>query len=82
MSGFFGMVRLDGQPVGESLLKEIAEELRFRGPDGVGVASAGGSGQTQNPVSYRRASCRMRQGIRVEWRRCKNRQRGRRVEGS
>jgi hypothetical protein len=34
MSGFFGMLRLDGEPVRESLLTEIAEELRFRGPDG------------------------------------------------
>jgi asparagine synthase (glutamine-hydrolysing) len=37
MSGFFGMVRFDGEPVRESLLKEIAEELRFRGPEGVSI---------------------------------------------
>jgi asparagine synthase (glutamine-hydrolysing) len=37
MSGFFGIVRLNGEPVREGLLKEIAEELRFRGPDGVNI---------------------------------------------
>jgi asparagine synthase (glutamine-hydrolysing) len=37
MSGFFGMLRLDGEPVRESLLKEIAEELRFRGPEGMSI---------------------------------------------
>jgi len=31
MSGYFGVVRLDGEAVQEALLQEIAEELRFRG---------------------------------------------------
>jgi hypothetical protein len=44
MSGFFGMLRLDGEPIRESLLKEIAEELRFRGPDGVNVCFDGAIG--------------------------------------
>jgi hypothetical protein len=44
MSGFFGMLRLDGEPIRESLLKEIAEELRFRGPDGVNFCFDGAIG--------------------------------------
>jgi hypothetical protein len=30
MSGFFGMVREDGQPVSEALLEEVGEALRLR----------------------------------------------------
>ena len=37
MSGFFGIVREDGQPVSERSLEEVAEALRFRGPDGVSI---------------------------------------------
>ena len=35
MSGFFGVVRTDGAPVEERFLREIAEDMRFRGPDGL-----------------------------------------------
>jgi asparagine synthase (glutamine-hydrolysing) len=34
LSGFFGVVRTDGAPVEERFLREIAAEMRFRGPDG------------------------------------------------
>ncbi|HET7108312.1 MAG TPA: asparagine synthase-related protein [Candidatus Acidoferrum sp.] len=34
MSGFFGMVRTDGNPVEPRFLEQVAEGLRFRGPDG------------------------------------------------
>lgn len=44
MSGFFGILREDGQPVSERFLQEIAEALRFRGPDGVSVWQEGGMG--------------------------------------
>lgn len=37
MSGFFGIVREDGQHVSERLLEEAAEALRVRGPDGVSI---------------------------------------------
>jgi asparagine synthase (glutamine-hydrolysing) len=44
VSGFFGIVREDGKALGERLLQEIAEELRFRGPDGVSVWAENGIG--------------------------------------
>jgi asparagine synthase (glutamine-hydrolysing) len=34
MSGFFGMLRTDGAPVEQGFLDQVAERLRFRGPDG------------------------------------------------
>lgn len=37
MSGFFGIVREDGQHVSERLLEEVAEALRVRGPDGASI---------------------------------------------
>lgn len=37
MSGFFGMLRQDGESVDQELLEQIAEGLRFRGPDGVEI---------------------------------------------
>jgi len=44
VSGFLGMLRDDGIPVEERFLQEIAEELRFRGADGVSVWSEKGMG--------------------------------------
>lgn len=44
MSGFFGIVREDGQHVSERLLEEVAEALRVRGPDGVSIWREGGLG--------------------------------------
>ncbi|HYA63033.1 MAG TPA: asparagine synthase-related protein [Candidatus Sulfotelmatobacter sp.] len=44
MSGFFGMVRQDGSAVDIRFLEAIAEELRFRGQDGVTVWTEGGIG--------------------------------------
>ncbi len=34
MSGFFGMLRTDGEAVEPRFLEQIAQRLRFRGPDG------------------------------------------------
>jgi asparagine synthase (glutamine-hydrolysing) len=34
MSGFFGIVRTDGVPVEPRFLDQVAQRLRFRGPDG------------------------------------------------
>lgn len=34
MSGFFGMLNLDGAPVDQSLLERLTQTLAFRGPDG------------------------------------------------
>jgi asparagine synthase (glutamine-hydrolysing) len=44
VSGFFGVVRTDGAPIDERLLTRIAEDLRFRGPDGMSVWSEKGIG--------------------------------------
>jgi len=44
VSGFFGMVRQDGSAVDIRFLEAIAEELRFRGQDGVTVWTEGGIG--------------------------------------
>ena len=37
MSGYFGMLRLDGAPIEERLLETIADSISFRGPDGRSV---------------------------------------------
>lgn len=37
MSGFAGIVNLDGAPVDSRLLENLTEYLRFRGPDAIGV---------------------------------------------
>ena len=37
MSGFFGMLRLDGEPIDESFLEAIAGKMHFRGPHGRSV---------------------------------------------
>src|ERR1700752_2824423 len=37
MSGFFGMVREDGNPVEKRFLEGIADQLNFRGPDGTSL---------------------------------------------
>jgi asparagine synthase (glutamine-hydrolysing) len=44
MSGFAGVVRLDGAPVGESLIRRMADALAFRGPDGSGLRIGDGAG--------------------------------------
>jgi asparagine synthase (glutamine-hydrolysing) len=41
VSGFFGMLRLDGQPIDTRLLERIAAEISFRGPDGTSVSNEG-----------------------------------------
>ena len=44
MSGFFGILRCDGQPLEPGLLQSVAKGLSFRGPDGVHVWSETGAG--------------------------------------
>lgn len=44
MSGFFGMVRADGQEVSRALLERVAEVMRFRGRDGEGIWTQAGVG--------------------------------------
>jgi len=39
VSGYFGVVRFDGKPVERKLLEQIAEQLAFRGRDGVSIWS-------------------------------------------
>jgi asparagine synthase (glutamine-hydrolysing) len=41
VSGFFGMLRLDGQPVNDRFLHRLAVEMSFRGPDGTNVSREG-----------------------------------------
>jgi asparagine synthase (glutamine-hydrolysing) len=41
VSGFFGILRLDGSPVDQRLLEKISERMSFRGPDGVNVWNQG-----------------------------------------
>jgi hypothetical protein len=38
VSGFFGLIRHDGNRVEEGFLEGVAEQLTFRGPDGKSVA--------------------------------------------
>lgn len=44
MSGYFGIVRTDGAPVGQDFLQRMARSLGFRGPDGSHIESNGGAG--------------------------------------
>src|SRR5262249_45370175 len=44
MSGFAGVVRLDGAPVDESLLRRMADTLACRGPDGRAIRIGDGTG--------------------------------------
>jgi len=44
MSGFVGMVNLDGRPVDRALLDRMTKSLAFRGPDGQGMWSQGNAG--------------------------------------
>ena len=44
MSGFFGMVRTDGEAVQQDLLDRIARGLEFRGPDGTSTWKKDGVG--------------------------------------
>ena len=44
MSGFFGIVRTDGVAVEPRFLEQVAERLRFRGPDGSETWSNDGLG--------------------------------------
>lgn len=44
MSGFFGMVRRDGQPIDKRFLEKITEQMSFRGPDGRSVWVCGNVG--------------------------------------
>jgi asparagine synthase (glutamine-hydrolysing) len=37
VSGYFGLLRLDGAPIEERLLESIADSISFRGPDGRSV---------------------------------------------
>ena len=41
MSGFVGILNLDGAPVDQSLLERMTQALAFRGPDGRGIWSQG-----------------------------------------
>jgi asparagine synthase (glutamine-hydrolysing) len=66
MSGFFGMLRLDGKPIEERFLEAIAEKMSFRGPHGRSVWKQDNLGgcftlmrtgpapqATQQPVNWR-----------------------------
>ena len=44
MSGFAGVVSLDGAPPDDNLLKKMAERLAFRGPDGTHIKKQAGVG--------------------------------------
>jgi asparagine synthetase B (glutamine-hydrolysing) len=44
MSGFFGILRTDGAVVEPRFLDQVAERLRFRGPDGGQTWSKDGLG--------------------------------------
>ncbi len=44
MSGFFGIVRLDGQEIAPGMLEKVAGVLRFRGMDGEQIWRQGGVG--------------------------------------
>ena len=44
MSGFFGTVRTDGTAVEPRFLEKVAQQLRFRGPDGGQTWSKDGLG--------------------------------------
>jgi asparagine synthase (glutamine-hydrolysing) len=44
MSGFAGMVSLDGAPPDAQLLQRMAERLAFRGPDGMHITTKPGAG--------------------------------------
>jgi asparagine synthase (glutamine-hydrolysing) len=44
MSGFFGIVRSDGREVSPKLLRDVAEVLRFRGPNGQNIWQQQGAG--------------------------------------
>jgi asparagine synthase (glutamine-hydrolysing) len=44
MSGFAGMVSLDGAPADAQLLQRMAERLAFRGPDGTHITTKPGAG--------------------------------------
>jgi asparagine synthase (glutamine-hydrolysing) len=44
MSGFFGMVPTDGAGVEQRFLDQVAQRLRFRGPDGVQIWAKDGLG--------------------------------------
>ena len=44
MSGFFGMLRTDGAAVEPRFLEQVAQRLRFRGPDGGHTWSKNGLG--------------------------------------
>lgn len=44
MSGFAGMVSLDGAPADARLLERMAERLAFRGPDGTHITTKPGAG--------------------------------------
>lgn len=44
MSGFFGLLRQDGETIERKLLEAVAQELSVRGPDGTGIWSLGGVG--------------------------------------
>jgi asparagine synthase (glutamine-hydrolysing) len=44
MSGFFGIVRTDGAAVERRFLEQVAQRLRFRGPDGAVTSANAGLG--------------------------------------
>ena len=44
MSGFVGIVNLDGGPVDRAVLDRMTKSLAFRGPDGQGMWSQGNAG--------------------------------------
>lgn len=44
MSGFFGIIRTDGEVVGQDFLDRIARSLAFRGPDGTSTWKKDGAG--------------------------------------
>jgi asparagine synthase (glutamine-hydrolysing) len=59
VSGFFGIVRTDGAAVGPRFLEQVAQRLRFRGPDGAVMSANDGLGTcfTYLATGTRHQSC-------------------------
>jgi asparagine synthase (glutamine-hydrolysing) len=61
MSGFAGVVRLDGGPVDESLIRRMANVLAFRGPDATGIRIGDGAGLAHTQLVTSDEAARERQ---------------------
>lgn len=61
MSGFAGIVNLDGKPVERKLLRQMAQSLSFRGPDGQQLWTDGATGLAHSAHCIRGDSTRSTQ---------------------